>query len=249
MSRRGVERTKTYVIQNKDIPPVFDGFRIAFTADFHYKSILQQKGLIHLIKQIQDLNPDVLLMGGDYVEGCENVSELFTKLSEINTRFGMYAVMGNNDYEKCYSDIVSEIKRNNIKLLEHEVDTLKIDTAQIILSGVRNPFNLKENGISPTTSLRPQDFVILICHTPDYAEKGNIENTDLFLAGHTHGGQVTLFGLYAPFKNFTNKKFRTGETHNSHSQTMIVTNGIGTSRKRIRLFAPSEVVLVILKSE
>ena len=51
---------------------------------------------------------------------------------------------------------------------------------------------------SPTLSLSPDDFVILLTHTPDYAEEVSITNTDLVLAGHTHGGQVTLFGLYAP---------------------------------------------------
>jgi predicted MPP superfamily phosphohydrolase len=250
MNKRGVQRVKTYVFSHQDIPLAFDGFRMAFASDFHYKSILTERGLKQLVAQIENLKADVLLLGGDYVEGCENRAEFFARLSQINPPFGIYAVMGNNDYEICYADIVSEMKKMNIKLLEHDMDTLKINDAQIILSGVRNPFDLKENGIAPSTLLHPEDFVILISHTPDYAEKGNIENVDFFLAGHTHGGQVTLFGIYAPqTASVFGQKFRTGLTQNSHSQKMLITNGIGTSRKKIRLFAPSEVVLVVLKSE
>lgn len=65
----------------------------------------------------------------------------------------------------------------------------KRDGAEILIAGVRNPFNLQKNGVSPTLALSPDDFVILLTHTPDYAEDVAITNTDLVLAGHTHGGR------------------------------------------------------------
>lgn len=102
----------------------------------------------------------------------------------------------------------------------------------------------------PHIGLSPDDFVILLTHTPDYAEDVPITNTDLVLAGHTHGGQVTLFGLYAPIiPSHYGKRFRTGLKYNSHHIPMIITNGIGTSNKNIRLFAPSEVVMIILHQQ
>jgi predicted MPP superfamily phosphohydrolase len=250
LSRRGVERTKVYYFQHKDIPKEFDGFRIAFASDFHYKSTLQEKGLNKLVKQLQDLHADIFLMGGDYIEGCENTAELFEKLAQVKTRFGTYAIMGNHDLGDCKGQIVEEMKKNGITILSDTVDTIPLHDEKIMVAGVRNSFKFTEKNNSPTSKLSPDDFVILLSHTPDYAEKGDITNTDLFLAGHTHGGQVTLFGLYAPVTaSAYGQKFRSGKTENSHHQTMIITNGIGTSRHRIRLFAPSEVVLVVLKSE
>jgi predicted MPP superfamily phosphohydrolase len=84
-------------------------------------------------------------------------------------------------------------------------------------------------------------------HTPDYAEQVPIPNSDLVLAGHTHGGQVTLFGLYAPVvPSAYGQRFRSGLRHTTAGIPVIITNGIGTSRKSVRLFAPSEVVLIRL---
>ena len=115
------------------------------------------------------------------------------------------------------------------------------------MAGERNPFDLGKNGTSPTLGLSPDDFVILLTHTPDYAEDVPVTNSDLILAGHTHGGQVTLFGLYAPIvPSHYGQRFLSGLKYNSKNIPMIVTNGIGTSQKAIRMFAPAEVVMIVL---
>lgn len=180
-------------------------------------------------------------------EGCEYVAPVVSALAAVKVPMGTYVVLGNNDYEACYADIVRQLEAHNIHLLEHRVDTLKRDGAEILIAGVRNPFDLQKNGVSPTLALSPDDFVILLTHTPDYAEDVAITNTDLVLAGHTHGGQVTLFGLYAPIlPSHYGQRFRGGLKRNSQGIPMIITNGLGTSNKNIRMFAPSEVVVIEL---
>lgn len=243
----GISRVRTYEFTHPDVPAAFDGFRIAFVSDLHYKSLFKEKGLNNLVELLREQQADVLLIGGDLHEGCEYVPPVIAALAEVKTPMGAYAVLGNNDYEACYSDIVREMDKRGMHLLEHKVDTLKRNGEEILIAGVRNPFDLKQNGTSPTLGLSPKDFVILLTHTPDYAEDVPITNTDLVLAGHTHGGQVTLFGLYAPIlPSHYGQRFRTGLEYNSQLTPMIITNGIGTSNKNIRLFAPSEVVMIIL---
>ena len=136
---------------------------------------------------------DVLLMGGDYQEGCEYVDPLFSALARVKTPMGTYGVMGNNDYERCHDEIIRTMKHYGMHPLEHEVDTLRKDGQQIIIAGVRNPFDLGQNGKSPTLALSPRDFVIMLVHTPDYVEDVSVVNTDLALAGHTHGGQAVSY--------------------------------------------------------
>ena len=133
------------------------------------------------------------------------------------------------------------------RLLEHQTDTLFRGNVFILLSGVRNPFDLKQNGVSPTLALCPDDFVVMLVHTPDYVEDVDVSNTDVALAGHTHGGQVSLFRRYTPahFSKYGNR-FLTGLKYNSEGIPVIISNGLGTSRKDIRLFTPSEVVVVVL---
>lgn len=91
------------------------------------------------------------------------------------------------------------------------------------------------------------DFILLLTHTPDYAEDTDVSNANLVLAGHTHGGQVSLFKKYSPVKHsIYGNRFLTGRKENSAGVPIIITNGLGTSRMNVRLFTPSEVVLVVL---
>lgn len=246
-SHSGVSRVVRYDVYGSDIPIAFDGFRIAFISDLHYKSKFKQKGLASLVKMLRYLSPDLLLMGGDYQEGCEYVPELMDSLSMVHPPFGIVGVMGNNDYERCHDSIVSIMRSHGMKVLEHKLDTITKGLSRIIIAGVRNPFDLKRNGISPTLSLHDRDYVILLTHTPDYVEDVDNSHTDLALAGHTHGGQVTLFGLYAPIvPSHYGQRFLRGLKYSSAGIPIIITNGIGTSRNNIRMFAPSEIVIIVL---
>ena len=243
---RGIDRVVKYDFTHRDVPETFDGFRIAFISDLHYKSLFKEKDLDSLVRLLIAQQADVLLMGGDYQEGCEHVPELFAALAKVKTPMGTYGVMGNNDYERCHEDIVREMKRYGMHVLEHKVDTLRRNGQQILIAGVRNPFDLKQNGKSPTLGLAPEDFVILLVHTPDYIEDVSVANTDLALAGHTHGGQVRIFG-YAPIiPSHYGSRFLTGLKYNTAKVPMIVTNGIGTSNRNIRIGAPSEIVIITL---
>lgn len=247
VSHSGVARIQRYDFYHPDIPRAFDGFRIAFASDFHLKSKYKEKALESTVRLLNSINADFFLMGGDYQEGCEYVSLLFERLAEVKTQFGTAGVMGNNDYERCYDDIVKTMKTYGMRVLEHACDTLSIGDERIVIAGVRNPFDLQSNGVSPTLNLKPEDFVILLTHTPDYAEDTDITNTDLVLAGHTHGGQVTFFGAYAPtVPSHYGQRFLKGMRKNTAGTPMIITNGLGTSNKNIRLFAPSEIVLIVL---
>lgn len=244
----GIGRVKKYTIYNEQLPDSFDGFRIAFASDFHYESRFNRKRLPGLLKALQATEADVLLLGGDYRgRNGGNLTELFDLLHIFRPPYGTYGVMGNHENNTNYEIVKEEMKRTGIHLLEHEVDTLWKKNEYILLCGIRNPFDLKQNGVSPTLNLHPDDYVIMLVHTPDYAEDTDISNTDLVLAGHTHGGQVSFFKRYTPahFSKY-GTRFMTGLKHNSAGIPVIITNGIGTSRKDIRLFTPSEIVLITL---
>jgi predicted MPP superfamily phosphohydrolase len=93
------------------------------------------------------------------------------------------------------------------------------------------------------------DFVLLMSHNPDFSENLPEGQVDLVLSGHTHGGQVTLFGtwaLYVPSQY--GQKYRTGIVENE-AATVIVSNGVGVSTPLpIRLYAPAQIVIVTLRS-
>ena len=205
----GVGRTRRYTFEHPQVPAAFDGFRIAFVSDTHYPSKFRRRHLRNAVRALRDLGPDLLLLGGDYQEGCEHVEELFAELARATPPCGTAAVLGNNDYERCTDDIRAAM---------------------------------------PTAALCDADFVILLTHTPDYVEDVPVAHADLALAGHTHGGQISLLRLWTPR---TGSKYGTrllsGLCTSSRGLPVVVTNGLGTSRLPVRLCAPSEIVLITLK--
>ena len=242
----GMARVRYYRFAHKDVPRGFDGALLVFASDFHYKSKFGDKRLHGTVETIRRINPDILMLGGDYKEGCGNIPALFDALGGLDVPLGKYAVMGNNDYEECYGEIADAMRRNGIRLLEHECDTIVRAGDRIIVAGVRNPFD-PANLQSPTLGLADDDFVVLLVHTPDYAQDSDIANTDLVLSGHTHGGQVTLFGYAPVIPSKYGQRFRTGMKRNDDGIPIIITNGLGTSRRNVRAFAPSEIVVVELR--
>ena len=97
--------------------------------------------------------------------------------------------------------------------------------------------------VSPNTTiyLRDSDSNKLFIKTSDNC-------CSIILCGHTHGGQVSLFGLYTPVKNSSyGTRFLRGRNRTSSGATIITTNGVGTSRRKVRFCVPSELVYITLK--
>ena len=254
----GVGRVRDYRIESSEVPEAFDGYRIAFASDFHLKSKFKERQLRGTVKALQALAPDILMLGGDYQEGCEYVEPLFAELSQVKTPDGTYAVLGNNDYERCTELIRRAMSYYGIRLLEHEVDTIRRGEEYIIVWGA-NPYadryptaprksgTLAETQIMQLSENNQETFVVLLTHTPDYIEEPEAAMADVALAGHTHGGQVTLFGIYAPITaSRYGMRYRTGLRRSSSGIPVVISNGLGTSRYPIRMFAPTDVVMVTL---
>lgn len=249
----GVNRVRSYDIGSPDVPEAFDGYRIAFASDFHLESKFKERQLRGTVKALQALAPDVVMLGGDYQEGCEYVAPLFEALAEATPPDGIYAVLGNNDYERCTELIRSAMQEHGIHLLEQAVDTIYKGEQYILVWGAnpyagRYPTARAKRHAPSSETIGQRDFTILLTHTPDYVEDADISAADLALAGHTHGGQVTLFGLYAPITaSKYGMRYRSGLKRSPQGVPIIISNGLGTSRRPIRMFAPTDIVIVTLR--
>lgn len=232
---------KHYNVQNEKLR----GLKVVFASDFHVKKN-QEKRLIKVIKKINAQNADIILLGGDYVNGTdiENnlvFSENAKYFSGIKSRYGVFAVLGNHDswYD---ADAVKKILENsNIKVLSNSGIVVNSPKTKIFIAGVEDlmtgDVNIKKalkNQISPT---------ILLSHNPDvFPDVPN--SVDITFAGHLHDGQVFIpfFGpLWVPSKY--GNRYLSGEII-ENSRRMIVSKGIGTSTINIRFNCLPEIVVV-----
>lgn len=248
LSPNGVGRIKEYTVVSGQLPPEFDGYTIAFVSDLHYPSKFTKKRLRRLVGALQRLSPDAIMLGGDYVTSNDYVGELFSSISSAKTVNGTYAVLGNHEHRNK-EFIAKEMRRCGIVLLADSVAAIERGGDKIFFAGVYDSFDYNAAILQPAETVPDSLFTVLLCHTPDYAERLST-TADLVLSGHTHGGQVSFLGLYTPVRNSVyGTRFLRGMNSTTAGSTIITTNGVGTSRKKIRFCVPSEIVVVRLKRE
>lgn len=247
LSGMGVGRVRRYDVVSERLPKNFDGFKIAFISDTHYPSLFTKKRLSKLLRKLRSEEPDLFLLGGDYVTSARHYTELFDSLSSVETAHGIYAVPGNHDFK--WSEACTEaMDASGVVALKDSAVYLSNNGEKIALVGVENPFAADSATVSLAADTFENYFTILLVHTPDYAQDIDTE-ADLVLAGHTHGGQVNLFGIYAPVTNSRyGMRFISGMNFTDSAVPVVTTNGVGTSRRRVRFCAPSEIVMITLRT-
>lgn len=248
LSPNGVGRVKRYTFAEESVPKELDGYKIAFISDLHYPSLFNNKRLGKLVHRLQKESPDILLLGGDYVTDSDSIDVLFESLSAAMPRWNTFAVLGNHD--KRNEELIKQaMGKYGIYLL----DGVAVRTEFLDIGGgytVAGPYDSFANDtlfVQYMECVEDSEFVIFVSHTPDFVERNSI-TADLVFAGHTHGGQVSLLGLYTPVKNTRyGRRFLRGRNRTTNGTTMITTNGVGTSRRKLRFCVPSEIVVVTLK--
>lgn len=239
--------TKEIVVESDQIPPQFDGKRIVFLVDIHAGPSFDQNRVDNLVKQVNDLHPDIILLGGDYVDrDAEYVKPVFESLQKLEAPLGVYAVLGNNDPQILTWDT---LENSNITDLTNQGKWIEYDEGRIRICGVGDYNNDVQDQETAIGDAQADDYVVLLSHNPDYYPHVDNSLVDLVLSGHTHGGQVTFFGLWAPIvRSEYGQKYLTG-VHKENNTTLIVSNGIGTVIAPMRFFARPQIIVVDLKSK
>ncbi|AEG17830.1 metallophosphoesterase [Methanobacterium paludis] len=237
--------TKEITIQSDQIPAEFNGKTIVFITDIHCSQFFSAERVGSLVNQVNALNPDMVLLGGDYVtDDTAYIQPCFSQLSKLKAPLGVYGVLGNND---PYNATIAAMENAGITYIGNKGLWIEENGQRIRLGGVGDlDTDIPYQG--PTIgAVNSSDFVIMVSHKPDYFPLLNKKLVDLMFAGHTHGGQVTFFGLWAPFTGSKyGQKYLTGVKESGNS-TMIVSNGIGTVKVPLRFFARPQIIVVKLE--
>jgi uncharacterized protein len=241
---------------NVKIPKNFNNFKIIFISDIHYGKFFRAKRLIKIVKKINNLEADIIIIGGDYldisVKSKRNVSMYLDKelkiLRKLKAKLGIYTVLGNHDYYTRWDSLLKEINLSSFSLLKNTREFIKIDGETIELIGLDD---LVEG--NPDVNIlkeKSSNFTIAISHNPDFfSDYKNQINYDLGLSGHTHGGQVTVIGLYAPYTSSKYGQKYIKKLVQEKYRKIVLTNGIGNGMLPIRFFAIPEIVEIKLYDE
>lgn len=234
---------------------VSNKIKIVFISDTHYGDYYLKNRLKNIIDKTNSLNPDLVILGGDYLFVEENtkfnkdiLNKFLKEIKEIKARHGVIAVLGNHEYylKENMKLLLEGMQENNVNILVNKTYSMDFENTRILFHGLDD---LKTGELNVNNIQINEKYLnIIISHNPDFFEEYNI-NFDLGLSGHTHGGQINLFGLYAPVTESSYGQKFTHTTNKKDNSTIITSKGLGCSRIPIRFFAAPEIIELNIEPE
>lgn len=250
----------------KDLPDVFDGSKVLFVSDIDLCGTNSPEKSAKLMQRLQALQPDMLLLGGDYtstsiidvLNQTENESgaltrrnDFFKAIAGFNAPLGKYAVAGDNDVQPELLE--SLFRETGVMPLFNGHSAVKKGNDTIHLVG----FNDNISGVnfgSVANAFKKEDCVIVLAHSPGVfpqvltTEASNMGAwADLLLAGHTHGGQIRLLGRNIIQLSDQEQSFLKGWKRENDS-LLLTSTGLGCEGANLRLGSQPEVWMITLKN-
>lgn len=236
-------------IRSRDIPKEFDGSVIVFVSDFHINRLLPMEYFEEVIDKINGLEPDVVLLGGDYVDwDTMDMDEAFRMLSRL-PQGKTYGVLGNHDNWFRFFPMKQSLQDSGIILLQNDSVRFAGSGGDFVIAGIDDYLSGRPDIDKALSGVTEKDFCVLLSHSPQpYSTVKDDTRVNVMLAGHSHGGQVTFFGLWAPILPLDAKTYWRGR-YDSEGNFLLITNGIGTNKLPIRIFARPAIERIVLKRE
>jgi uncharacterized protein len=230
------------------LPPAFDGLRLALLTDIHRGPFMSRKRVGRLVKLTNDQQPDVIALTGDYAHRNKRyIPSVWAELAALRAPLGVYAVLGNHDYWESVEMSLAGMARAGIANLTNRSVPLERDGQRLFIAGVDDMWAGQPNLAAALSGLGPDDTAILLCHNPDYVEQATDPRAKLWLAGHTHGGQVCLVPG-RPLVHPSSCGLRYIAGLKSCGQTQIyISRGLGTVNPPVRWRCPAELPVIELQ--
>ncbi len=261
MQRNDIQIThRNFAVPN--LPKAFEGRKITFLSDIHSGPFMDLRELQHVVKVVNALKSDIIVIPGDFVTSeAQEIVPFAEAMSGLKAPFGVYACTGNHDYYAGIDAVSRGVEAIGFKLLRNENAKLSIGGESLYFIGIDDD---DSKTVAAYVEGRPAPHIeaawrgvpenaasILLCHKPYQFENYAKMNVGLMLSGHTHGGQIVLGriggtvlsfctlaspyvnGLYAP------------RDSDSKAQ-MYVSRGIGVVGVPIRINCPPEITQITL---
>ena len=228
--------------------------RLAVVGDIHLGAPhIDLAKLDTVVRMVNEASPDAVLLLGDYViHGVVGgrflpPEQLAPKLSELRSRFGTFAVLGNHDWWFDGERVRRALQSANVRVLENEAVAIDRGDGLLFVAGLADQWTRRPDIPETLADVPAGAAVILMMHEPDLFPDVP-HRVSLTLAAHTHGGQVRL-PFYGPpiVPSDYGRRYAAGHVVEG-GRHLFVTTGIGTSIIPVRLGVPPEVAIVTVVS-
>ena len=255
-----VEVTRTR-IPIANLPNALEGFTIAQMSDFHHSLVVSAEYLSECVELANREKPDLIALTGDFITGRENsdawlgmslrqidgyLKKCIEVLGALRAPHGVFAVLGNHDGWFDIDKVAEAIGQTDWRLLRDEHQVVDVGGAGLQVVGLRD---LMCESIDLDRAFHRVDTThptVVLMHNPDLFAEVAARRPDLILAGHTHGGQVSLPFIGPPIvPSIYGARYASGLFQLGRAR-MYVNRGLGTILPPIRFRASPEISIFTL---
>jgi predicted MPP superfamily phosphohydrolase len=249
-------QTTEVALSFERLDPGTPPLRVVLLGDIHIERGSYREA--HVVRQVNALSPDLILLSGDYL----NLSRLADPVSaehfrhfvgRLHAPYGIYAVRGSVEPSPAFMEEL--VAGTPIVWLEQEAITLEVRGQRMTLIGIACSHRRRIDAARLTEAYggAPKGaFTLLLYHSPDLIAEAAERQIDLYLTGHTHGGQIALpfYGAIVTGSVY-GKRHEAGLFQRGYT-TMYVTRGLGFEggpMPRARFLSRPEIVSLELRGE
>ena len=238
------------------LDPSHDDLRIVQLSDIHHSLYTPLEAVERAVYLANQLHPDVVALTGDYVTlSTDYIWPVARALGKLEARLGVFAVLGNHDFQVDADQITRalqahgiDVLRNSHRALAGGLDPQWSSTAHGMLwiVGVDDLWWRADDLSAAMRSLPPEEAKILLCHNPLGIHQAASFGIDFVLSGHTHGGQVRLPVMKSLYRSKLGARFVEGWNRLEETQ-IYVNRGIGKVLVPVRFDCPPEIACFRLR--
>lgn len=222
--------------------------RVAFASDLHAGRMTPTGTIGAALEALMEATPDLILLGGDFVCSSARELELITdQLRRLRAPAGVFAVMGNHDHSADVGTITARLEACGVTVLRNRSVRLAEPFGNVLLVGLDD--HLGGRPRAAAAHWDPSCVTLLLIHQPSGLLDAGERPFDLALAGHTHGGQITLPGGLAPLSASgpLSRRYAGGRYTLPEDRILCVSVGVGNSLLPLRLGPRTEVLILDLE--
>jgi hypothetical protein len=242
-------------VELDELHPSFNGYKIINLSDIHLGQWMSPKHLEGLVDYVNQQNPDMITLTGDYVSYILDIYEkpLKDSFKKLKAKDKKLAVLGNHDHWLGAEKIRDIFKKSDIIDLSNTVYTLdksKNDEKRILhIAGIDCVMVGKNDFDKVMKELPKEGPCILLSHEPDFAKiSASTGRFGLQISGHSHGGQFIIPGMNTTlFRGSHSKKYPVGK-YKVKNMVQYTSKGLGTNIFWFRINCKPEITVFTLKS-
>ena len=233
-------------------PAGLHGLRLVLVSDLHGGGPhVDQQAIRRVVERVNATKPDLVAMLGDAIDhtvvgGNQLAAEAVGReLGAMRSALGTIAVLGNHDWVHDGPGVLRALREAGATVLENQTTDLDFRGTRFCVAGMADATTRRPDMYATLRDVPVDQPILLLSHDPDTFPQVP-SRVSLTVAGHTHGGQVSLpllRGLAIPSRY--GARYARGHVVEG-GRHLFVTSGVGTSRLPIRLGRPPEIVVLRL---